>query len=472
MPAHLDPKNRTIADETLDAEVLVIGSGASGCGAALQAIRDGARVTLIEKLDTTGGSAVYSAGGFWTFKNFETFRRLAADGDPSLQAKLVQDYPRMVEYLRSIVPVADEPNVTQQGNGISWKIQDIRSLLDGALEQVRSSGGVVLNGTAARELLWDGSRVTGVVARRSEGSLLRINADAVVLATGGFAGSRELLARYMGPNATSFLVRANEGSVGDGFRMAAAKGASAAGSLHAFYGHLIAHPPRDWQSDHFRSLTQYYSEHALLFNTNGSRFADETLGDPVLTEHLATQPDAKGVLIFDDEVRLESSSQEPAPGVGAIDRFAYASEQGAHTAQASTLESLVAAVAEWGFDTATLSESVQTYTRAVEAGALFADGVPVSPSARPPRKPPFHAVEVRPGITFTFGGIRVTTQGEVVDHDGNVIDGLFAGGADIGGISGFGYAGGLAPAFTTGTWAGEAAAALSARLRREGVQAN
>ncbi|MEV1176869.1 FAD-binding protein, partial [Nonomuraea sp. NPDC049784] len=88
-----------------------------------------------------------------------------------------------------------------------------------------------------------------------------------------------------------------------------------------------------------------------------------------------------------------------------------------------------------------------------------ARGVPVAPSARPPQTGPFYALMVQPSITFTFGGVRTNTDGAVLDHDGRPVPGLFAAGADIGGLSNYGYAGGLAPGYISGRWAGRSAAA-------------
>ncbi len=62
------------------------------------------------------------------------------------------------------------------------------------------------------------------------------------------------------------------------------------------------------------------------------------------------------------------------------------------------------------------------------------------------------AVRVSPGITHTIGGLRIDEQARVVGTDG-----LFAAGADVGGISTGGYASGLAAALVFGRIAAEAA---------------
>ncbi|WNI18744.1 FAD-dependent oxidoreductase [Actinacidiphila sp. ITFR-21] len=447
------------SDGELTTDVVVIGSGASGSGAALAAVRAGAKVTVLEKREVNGGSASYSAGGFWTFRAYEIFRRLAPEGDPAMQRKLFDGYPDAVRFLRSTgISVADEPNITQVGNGISHKIE-IQDLLDHALQAVRDSGGGVLFQHAAKQLIFDGRTVTGVIAVRPDGTRLRVNADAVVLASGGFQGSPELRARFLGSEYDRLLIRSNPGSVGDGFRMATGVGASGSGGLSGFYGHLLAHPAAVFTPEHFRPLTQYHSAESILVNRLGDRVMDETIGDAVLAQAISRQPGASGVIVFDQHVRETTGTAEPAPGVGRVDRFAYARGHGARVAEADSLASLLDEVASWGVERERLERTVNAYSTAVADKKPFAAGVPVSPRARAPQTAPFYAVEVRAGITFTFGGIKVSPDGAVLDHDGSPVHGLYAGGADVGGISGGGYAGGLAPCFITGMWAGGSAAA-------------
>lgn len=173
----------------------------------------------------------------------------------------------------------------------------------------------------------------------------------------------------------------------------------------------------------------------------------------------------RGFLIFDDHVRRHDATDEPFPGVGVVDRFERADESGARTASAGTLDELVSQLADWGVDPDALRRTLEAYAAAVAQKDLLSAGVPVAPEARPPQTPPFHAVEVQPAITFTFGGIRTSLDGEVLDHDGRPIAGLYAAGADAGGVSHGGYAGGLAPCFITGTWAGRHAAHTAAAAR-------
>ena len=70
------------------------------------------------------------------------------------------------------------------------------------------------------------------------------------------------------------------------------------------------------------------------------------------------------------------------------------------------------------------------------------------------RKPPFYAVPVRAGVTFTEGGIRVDSEGKALDRDGHPVPGLYVAGVDVGAISNVGYAGALSAALITGLRSG------------------
>ncbi|MFB6782688.1 FAD-dependent oxidoreductase [Streptomyces sp. NPDC056352] len=446
-------------NEVRRADVVVIGSGVSGSAAAMTAARTGAKVALLEKLDTFGGSAALSAGMFWTAPSVEAFRARIPLGNLELGAKLVTDYEEALAELRaSGVRVADEPQRDIMTFGIGYST-DIQGILTWCREQVIATGGEARTGNPIVELLRDGREVTGVVARDGDGRLVRYDAAAVVLASGGFQGARDELSRHIGPNADRLLLRSNPGSVGDGLRLARATGAAGTTAMSTFYGHLIGYPVHRFEPSDFLPYSQYYSSSAVLMNLRGERFADETQGDELLNQAVTFQPEARGVLIFDDHVRTTEGTEEPFPGLGTIDRYNVAVEAGAQHAEAMTLEELLDAVATWGIDGERLRSTLTRYTEVARAGGGVAHGVPVATTARPPQTGPFYALMVQPSITFTFGGVRTNTDGAVLDYDGRPVPGLFAAGADIGGLSNYGYAGGLAPAYITGRWAGRSAAA-------------
>lgn len=444
-------------------DVIVVGSGIAGASAAAAASRSGARVMLLEKSASFGGSAALSAGMLWTAPDLDAYVRRIPLGDAALGRRLVEDFPGAIDELRATgVRVAHEPTREIMTYGIGYST-DIHGILAWCRDQVIAAGGIVQASAPARRLLVeDDGSVVGVVMATPEGPR-ELRAPSTVLATGGFGRDPEQLARYIGTNSDRLLKRSNPGSVGDGLRMARAVGAGGSTAMASFYGHLVPWPVHAFEPENYLPYSQYYSGSTIFVNLRGERFTDETRGDEILNQLVVAQPEARGVLIFDEHVHLTEARQEPFPGLGATDRFEAAQEAGGRWASAETLQELIGLIGAWGVDTEALTATLDGYVRATAAGGGVIGGVPVSPDARAPQTGPFHALMVQPSITFTFGGVPISIDGEALDPDGAPIEGLYVAGADIGGLSNIGYAGGLAPGYVTGVWAGRTAARRALR---------
>jgi tricarballylate dehydrogenase len=137
---------------------------------------------------------------------------------------------------------------------------------------------------------------------------------------------------------------------------------------------------------------------------------------------------------------------------------------------AQTLEELVGKLDD--VDAAIALEEIQRYNVAVRKEILFnpnvKDGrsttglaVPKSNWANTIDEPPFEAYAVTCGITFTFGGLRINTESQVISTDGEPIPGLYAAGELVGGIFYFNYPGGSG--LTNGAVFGRIAGASAAR---------
>ncbi|RFA10880.1 hypothetical protein B7R54_17940 [Subtercola boreus] len=446
------PSAADSGDESFD--VVVLGAGMAGLSAAVEAARAGAHVVVIEQAPAVGGSAWLSAGMFWTAPDLAAYRQRIPLGDISLGRRLVADYAAaLADIRRTGVSVATQPqhNVMTFGVGYSF---DVKEFLLSQVAELVERGAQVRLSTSVES-----------ATRRPDGSIHlelpggSVTAPSVVFATGGFQGSDRKLAKHMGPNAAALVHRSNPNSQGTGLDLATALGADIAGDLSTFYGHLLPSPLQSFAVQNFLPYSQYYSERTVLVNLDGRRFVDEFDGDELLNQQLLRQPEARGILIFDQYVRATHATAEPFPNLGVLDRYAAGVSAGARHVEADTLEQLVAASDIFDLDTAQLAITLQNYSAAAAAGERTVDGIRLAAEARPPQTGPFYAIEVQPSITFTFGGIRIDDRGRVLQATGRPIDGLFAAGADIGGLSNYGYAGGLAPAFISGRWAGESAAA-------------
>jgi len=424
------------------ADLLVIGGGMAGLAAAAAAAQAGAKVTVVEKNRTPGGSAAMSAGIVWTAPDFETLRRVVPGGDPALGRALIDGFWPGVEWVRSTGVSVSERWEGQMGFGSAVRV-DVPALLAAWQDVIESAGGRIVVGSPARRLTTDrAGRVTGAEVDTAEGPR-ELRADAVLLATGGFQGDPELLVTFIGPGAGAMLVRSNRGSVGDGFRLGRDAGASASKCLDGFYGHLVPSPLAELRDDQYLGLTQYYSNHCMLVNRQGRRFTDESLGDEVSNQATLRQPGARAVLVCDERIRTAFAVTAPYPHGQVIDRMAAAQAAGGRYVSARTKGELIEAVASWGVARRTLAATIDQWAA---ASAGDDDALDVARATRPEPflDPPFHALELQPAITFPFGGLRVDADGRVLDRDGAPVPGLFAAGADAGGLQDLRYVGGLA----------------------------
>ncbi len=423
-------------------DLLVIGGGMAGLAAASAAAELGARVTVAEKSGAPGGSAAMSAGIVWTAPDFATLRRAVPGGDPALGRALIDGFWPEVERLRRTGVFVSDRWEGQMGFGSAVRV-DIKALLAAWQDKIVAAKGRVMVGSPARRLVTDAAgRVCGA-AIETAGRRRELRADAVLLATGGFQGDPELLTTFIGAGAGAMLVRSNRGSVGDGFRLAREVGAAASRCLDGFYGHLVPSPLAELRQDQYLQLTQYYSNHCMLVNRLGRRFTDESLGDEVSNQATLRQPASRAVLVCDERVHTAFAATAPYPHGQVVDRIAAAKAAGGRYASTRTIEELVDVIAGWGVARRALAATIEQWAAAAEGDEAALD-VPRVVRPEPLIDPPFHALEVQPAITFPFGGLRVDPDGRVLDRDGAPLPGLFAAGADAGGLQDVRYIGGLA----------------------------
>ena len=364
-------------------DLLVLGAGMAGLTAASKATQEGASVVLVDKAPGVGGSAAY-AGFIWTAPSIEVMREVNPHGDPALGARLVEDHPAVLDWVRSLGVHVGEP-VSQLGFGVGRQT-DIANLLMTYERIVRDtpSSELLLGARTERLLLEDGA-VCGAEVILSSGDTRQIRARSTLLATGGFGGDPELRARHIHPQARDMPLRANKYSTGDGRRLGLSAGAAFGPDNAGFYGHVIASPVPYDNPYEFTDLTFYHSEHGVLLNLEGRRFCDETIGDHVTPLALIEQPEARALLVYDQRVHDDWMMQPYVKGIEPIDKFKLAYRRGARCAVAEDLEEFGELPDEWGFPGPAVLESLIEFNRQCEAGqpepGRKRDATPADPAA-------------------------------------------------------------------------------------------
>ncbi|MBY0511145.1 MAG: FAD-dependent oxidoreductase [Rhodospirillaceae bacterium] len=438
----------TAPSEKLEAHVdfLVIGGGMAGMTAAARAAKAGRRVMVVEKAPDIGGSAVLSGGKLWTAATLAMMAEECPGGDAALQRKVFDRFESTAAWLRSTgITVEPESRHLHYGRGYNF---DVVGYIAACRMLVEGHGGYIIRGAFVTELIKRSGCVVGARVADRDG-ITTVHAPAVLLASGGFSASPELLRSFVHFNADKALARSNQYSVGDGMRLGLAAGGSLSANMGGFYGHVMQSPVLKWGPREYRAYTQGGSIKGLLLNQSGQRFCDESLGDHQNAQRILEQPNAKVLLVFDQAVREAEAQTILANTDKPIDKVAIALDEGGRVAIAETWRAVFEKSVAWGFAADQCLATVEAYNKggATQPGRVR--------DLYPYLKPPFYALETQCGVTATHGGLRVDDRARVLDGDGGAVGGLFAAGADAGNIYGGGYAGGLSFAATFGLLSAE-----------------
>ncbi|MDV8002646.1 FAD-dependent oxidoreductase [Rhodococcus sp. IEGM 1408] len=430
-------------------DLLVIGAGMAGLTAAARATERGARVAVVEKGRELGGSARF-AGYAWTAPTRQIMAEINPHGEESLRNAVVDDFAAGLDWIRGRgVECADGVPVLRYGIGHAF---DTNQYLDACAREIKAAGNTIHTGAEVLGLVTEAGAVVGATVRFDDGEVRELRARNVLLATGGFQASAELVERHLHPLASQFPLRSNPNSDGGGLALAESVDAAIGFEDAGFYGHLIPSGMGFRDSGDFVGISLYYSEHALLFNLEGERFVDETQGDHLTAMALMEQPEARGLLVADERVYRDYICGSYVEGAVAIDKYTEASKRGGRCGLAETLEEFEYLPEEWGYDGAKIADEIRR---------INAAGQKVVPPREydftPLDRGPYYIIETSPAVTFPFVGIRIGEDTSVLRADGTAIPGLLAAGSDTGGVYRRAYAGGLAPALVFGLRAGDAA---------------
>ena len=496
-------------DSTVDTDIVIVGAGGAGMTAALTATSEGKSVVVVESQPVVGGNSVRATGGMNAGKTVyqdenefgesagvektlktaaekyadnETITALAAtvaeqwaayqanptgyfdsvelmELDTMIGGKGIND-PALVETLCSnsadAIDWLGEQGITLHSvssfGGASvkrihrpvdaeGKTLSVGSYMIPLLEENCQKAGVqmMLNTTATEILTDDNGAAVGIKATGASGETITINAKAVVLTTGGFGANLDMVTEYK-PELKGFMTTNAAGAQGQGIEMATAVGADTVDM-----DQIQIHPTVE--ANTAALITEgLRGDGAVLINADGKRFIDEVGTRDVVSAAEIAQTGSYSWLVV-DQAMVDASSVIQ----GYIKK--------GYTVTGETYEELGKAM---GVDEAAFAETMNTWNGYVEAKndpdfgrTSFANKLDTAP---------YYAIKVTAGVHHTMGGLKINTNTEVLNENGEVIPGLFAAGEVTGGVHGANRLGGNAVAdFTVfGRIAGAAASKYAA----------
>ena len=489
------------------ADVVVVGAGNAALCAALAAKDAGANPVVLETAPQAerGGNTFFVAGSTrWVFNDMDEIREVLdlseeemriVDFGTYTREDFLEDMGRVTQYrcdpdLTEILVdharptlvwmktkgIRFEPMYKGQSQKVDGRVKFFGGqvcnfwgggpeLTAGLFRAIEKAGIPVLYETTAAALIYEHGKVAGVVAEAA-GEKRQIRSRAVVLACGGFESNAEMRARYLGPGYDLAKVRGTQHNNGAGIRMALDIGAMPAG--HWSGAHAVGWD-RNAPTFGDRAVGDGFQKHSYIFsimvNAKGERFVDEGADFRNFTyakygHVVQQQPGMFAWQIFDQKVEH-------------LLRDEYRIKQ-VTKAVATTLEELAGKLD--GVDPKAFLATVAEYNKAVRQDVPFSpvvkDGrgtiglrVPKSNWANTIATPPFQAYAVTCGVTFTFGGVKISPDTNVQNLGGRDIPGLYAAGEMIGGLFYFNYPSGSG--LVSGAVFGRRAGTSAARYARQ-----
>ena len=466
-------------------DVIVVGGGNAAFCAALAAHEQGASVIMLEAApkDEAGGNSAFTAGAmrvvyegvddilklvpdlseteiettdFGTYTKDEFFDDMARvtqyRADPDLVETLVTQSLDTLIWMREkgvrFVPIYGRQAFKIDGKFKFWGGLTLETvgggpgLIEMWTDIAQREGIEVRYETRALDLISENNHVTGVKVRDNDGEYVMAG-KTIVLACGGFQANTEMRTRYLGPSWDLAKVRGTRFNTGEGIRMALDIGASPNGNwsgCHAVGWEMNAPEFGDLAvGDQFQKHSYPF---AIMVNATGRRFVDEGADFRNYTyakygRVILEQPGQFAWQIFDQKTKH-------------LQRDEYNIRQ-ITKVTASTIEELAGKLE--GVNADAFIKEIEAYNAAVNEDVEFnpnimdgraTRGLSINKTnwAKTIQEPPFEGYAVTCGVTFTFGGLRINEEGEVLNRDMKPIRGLFAAGELVGGIFYFNYPGG------------------------------
>jgi tricarballylate dehydrogenase len=484
-------------------DVIVVGGGNAALCAALSASETKKKILLLERApeDEAGGNSRFTAGLFrLVYRGPEDLKTLIPDLSEQeiantdfgtyTEDQFFDDMSRVTEFrcdpdlteilVKQSLPTAQWMRKRGVRFTAAWGRQAFKiggkfkfwggltveavgggpGLVESLTQIAKKAGIEILYGARALSLISDDSGVHGVKAKIN-GQTKELKAKAVVLAAGGFQANTEWRTRYLGPGWELAKVRGTRFNTGDAIRMALDIGAAAHGNWSGC--HAVAWD-RNAPETGDLAVGDGFQKHSypwcVYINADGKRFVDEGADFRNYTyakygRVILSQPRQFAWQIFDAKMKQQLRDEYRIKQVTRV--------------TGNTLEELVSKLDDT--DQAAALKELKEYNAAVQQQIPFnpnvkdgrcTKGLKIEKSnwANTLDMPPFEAYAVTCGITFSFGGLKITKEARVINSDGEVIPGLYAAGELVGGIFWFNYPGGSG--LTNGAVFGKIAGASAA----------
>jgi len=467
--AYLEAADYQIS-EVKDFDVVVVGAGGAGMCAATRAGELGLNTVILEQRTVTGGTTLFTEGlfavdshiqkengknppelGYDLFTMAMDYHHWYADG--ALFRDYIKESGNNISWLESVgvefqgtgTMCANEYNTWHQYKYEKGQISG-STYVANLTKAVENAGATLVLGSEGVNIIQaeDGT-VTGIIAKEGDKYVQYNAAKGVILATGGYSDNPDMI-REFGKNPDHIDPMGAGGRNGFGInaaRQAGGKLAPSPGCL-VFYGGCIpgimygshlycasAFQPYFWINGSCnRFVNEYYAERNFCFSGNAQSMQDRVLS-------IVTQAQMDSMYEHGGTFGCGEYIHAGEPLTDLWNQFNAQKEANSPYVfgPCETLEDLAATV---GVDADALKASIEKYN------GYCANGVDEEFNKAPEylfalESGPYYAFELYAGIFTTVGGMKITTNAQVLDENAKPIPHLYATGCDAGGIYGDSY---------------------------------
>jgi tricarballylate dehydrogenase len=435
-------------------DVLIAGGGNAALCAAITAARAGASVLIVEAAPKAmrGGNSRHTrnmrvahdagngilTGPYPVDEYWEDLLRVTGGQTDERLARLTLDHSKELWDWHQQQGVRFQPSLSgtlSLGRTNAFFLGGGKTLLNSLYRTAVSLGVKVVYEAKVIDLdIPDNLFRSALVQHEEEG--VWVAATSFVAAAGGFEANIEWLKKYWGAAADNFLIRGTPHNRGEVLRLLLDKGVQAVGDPTQF--HAVAIDGRSPKFDGGIVTRLDCVPFGIVVNSYAERFYDE--GEDfwpkryAIWGRLVAQQPAQVAFVLIDAPSKELFMPSVFP-----------------PEQADTIEGLAVKLK---LDPARLRATVATFNTACRPGifdstihdACHTEGVTPAKShwARPLSTPPFYGYPLRPGITFTYLGVKVDADAHITMSNGEVAPNIFAAGEIMAGnLLGKGYLAGI-----------------------------
>lgn len=439
---------------SLESDIVIIGGGGAGMTAALAADEAGKSVILLEKNAMLGGHTAYS-GAFalitgsklqeekYGIKNdslelaykdiYKNGGGKSIPGDLKLYVEQMGPATDWInEYIQ--VPIPDEltPLSENTVDRAMVYVNGGQGLYEAYKDKIDESNIDIHLNTKAEELITENGKVVGVKAKDSEGNTYKVMGKAVLMATGSYGARRDLLPERL----DNFVYYGAQLAQGEGIEMAREIGADVVNQGYVeLFENGVEWLPGIAKSTYNGSMAAW-DVSGILVDREGKRVVNERAPGIEIVKEMEKQPDGR-LFLFMDQATFDHF-RDNIGGYGISEEMldSWLENNGQDAPYFAHAESIDELAKILDVDAENLKETVDRYNSFVEKGKDEDFGREAKYMTAKIKEGPYYLVEQKPRFATTLGGLKINEKLQVINKEGQVIEGLFAAGDVAGGARG------------------------------------